>query len=813
MKNKTTKKCAISILKKIAVGVGILILLILAGGFAYIQYLSKRGVPDYDGKTALHGLSADVTVYRDKHGIPHIYARNAPDLYRAVGYCMAQDRLFQMDLIRRVTTGTLAEVVGEKAVEIDHLMRAMRITEKSRLMISKTDAAVLDMVEAFCSGVNAFIETHRRRLPPEFAILRYVPRPWEPVHVFNVAGYMAFDLSTGWTTEVLFYKIGQQVGPDRMQEIMPEMESDHQVIFPEFKAVTSAAADKTLLSGARLLAQSGLTVFHGSNNWVVSGQRSTTGKPILANDMHLGLNAPGIWYQMHQVIDGGKLNVTGVVVPGQPFVTAGHNDRIAWGFTNVMADDMDFYLEKVNPDDPNEYACNDGWRRMKIQREKIYVKGGTVVTKEIRFTHRGPIISPLENLTDTALSMRWTGNEYSNESRTLYLLNRAGDWSDFKNAIKTFSSVSQNVVYADVDGNIGLYCAAGVPIRAEGTGAAVMPGWTDRYDWRGLVPFELLPHQYNPPDGSLCSANNKTVGGDYPYSIGTWFAPDYRFRRIKEMLAQKQRLSMDDFKRMQADWRSKLVEDLRPDLVRELTAAADMNPLEQRCRSLLSRWDGVMGVESAAAALFEAFYIRFMRNVLKDELGPALTEEFLSLGSVVSLSIERLWANPASQWYDDAGTPDRREDFGHVVRQSFGDAVAWLKDLMGDDPDQWQWGRIHRLTLEHPLGSVKILDRLFGLNRGPYPVGGATHTVSPYQYKYSKPFAVYHGASHRHIYSLADWDTSLTIIPTGTCGVPASTYYCDQTADYLANQYRADIVSRDRVEQSARHVMTLTPGK
>ncbi|MCG6910153.1 MAG: penicillin acylase family protein, partial [Deltaproteobacteria bacterium] len=740
-----------------------------------------------------------------------IYARNEPDLYRAVGWCMAQDRLFQMDLIRRATSGRLSEIFGEQTVKVDHLMRALRIPEKSRLIISKTDAGILQLAEAFCDGVNQYVGSHRDRLPVEFSILRYAPEKWQVEHVFNVVSFMAFDLSTAWSTEIMFHRVLEKVGRERLQEILPDAAGYGRVIYPEFTGKTAdIGIDDTLLAGAGMLERIGLTVFSGSNNWVVSGEKSVTGKPILANDMHLGLSSPGIWYQMHQVVEGGGLNVTGVVVPGQPFVTAGHTDRIAWGFTNVMVDDMDFYLEKINPENPNQYEFNGQWKEMQVRREKIGVKGGDVVEKEIRFTHRGPIVSELKELGDTAISMRWTGNAYSNESRTLYLLGKARNWDDFKNAVKTFTSVSQNVVYADVDGNIGLYCAAGIPIREKGAGMAVMPGWTDRYDWKGFVPFEELPHSYNPASGYLCSANNKTVGDAYPYYISAWFVPDYRFRRIEEMLASKKTLSVEDVIAMQADWKSKLVEGMLPDLVAVVSSAGDLTPLERRAASLLADWDGVMTADSGAAALFETFYVSFMRNVFADDLGADLFDEFIAPGFVTSLAVERVWANRSSSWYDRAGTADRRETFTDVVRMSFKDAVAWLEKEMGGNPDKWQWGKIHRLTLAHPLGSVRMLDRIFKLNRGPYAVGGSSHTVSPYMYRYTKPFEVYHGASHRHIYSLADWNASLTIIPTGTCGVPASPYYCDQTNDYLNNQYHHDYVGRDLVEKSAKHVTTLT---
>ncbi|MBI9082114.1 MAG: penicillin acylase family protein [Desulfobacterales bacterium] len=799
------------ILKRIALGAMLVLVVAAAGGYGYIRHIAQRGVPDYTGRVELRGLKAPVDIFRDDFAIPHIYAKHEPDLYRAIGWCMAQDRLFQMDLIRRATTGRLSEVIGEKTVEVDHLMRTLNMSGKSERMMANSEAASLAGMDAFSDGVNQYIEAHRGRLPVEFAILGYEPEPWKPIHSFNVAGFMAFDLSTGWKTEIFFHKVMEKLGNEMAGKILPGMAGNASVIYPEVAGNLPDMGAKSLLSQAAVIGELGLATFSGSNNWAVSGAKSENHLPILANDMHLGLNAPGIWYQMHQVLED-EFNITGVVVPGQPHVTAGHNDHLAWGFTNVMVDDMDFYLEKINPENPNQYEVNGTWRDMKVRKEKIRVKGGRVVEKTLRFTHRGPIVSSLKKLEKTAISMSWTGNADSNESRSLYLLTRAENWEDFKHAMKSFRAVSQNVAYADTAGNIGLYCCAGVPIREKGAGISVMPGWTDAYDWKGFVPFDQLPHSYNPPKGFVCSANNRTTDGNYPFYISNWFAPDYRFRRIEEMLTGKARLSTDDFRKMHGDWKSKMVEDMLPDLLEILQQAAELTPLEKQGLALLERWDGVLTPESSATSIFEMFYLKLLPHLFADELGAELFDEFLVQGYVADLAVARLWKDRSSIWFDNTATGTVRETFAQVVRQSHADAVLALKAQLGDDPGDWQWGKLHQLTLKHPLGSVKVLDRLFDLNRGPYPAGGSSHTVSPYKYPYTDPFAVNHGASHRHIFTPDDWDASLTVIPTGTCGVPASPHYCDQTELYMANRYHADPFSKAKVVEHSQYRMTLVPG-
>jgi penicillin amidase len=517
--------------------------------------------------------------------------------------------------------------------------------------------------------------------------------------------------------------------------------------------------------------------------------------------------APGIWYQMHQVVDG-KINVTGVALPGQPFIISGHNEQIAWGMTNVMVDDMDFYLEKINPANPDEYEFNGAWRPMEVRKEKIKVKGGKIIERELRFTHRGPIISDFQKVKGHPISMRWIANEYSNELRSVYLLNRASNWDEFRNAVKTFRAISQNIVFADADGNIGLYCCAGVPLR-KGNGITIAPGETDEYDWTGFVPFEELPHSYNPSCGYVSSANNRTADDDYPYYISHWFDLPYRIDRIREMIEEKERFSAEDFTRMQADFKSKLLERMKEEVTAELNKSGNLTPLEQKALELLESWDCIYTKGSAAPSIFEKFYNVLLKNLLEDEMGDGLFKEYLGNVILVPNFMENILRNRNSEWCDDITTKNTKETFNDMVQKSFKEAVNSLRDELGQDPAKWVWGKIHALTITHPMGKVRILNRLFNLNRGPFPVGGSFHTVCPYRYYFTNVFEMYAGASMRHVYSLANWDESLTVIPTGTSGIPASPHYCDQTKLYAANQYHSDYVSRGLIEKEAKYKMLI----
>jgi penicillin G amidase len=791
-----------------------IVLVLGIGAGIYLNHLKTSALPVIDGTLSIEGLTAPVTVYRDGHGVPSITAGNEGDLYRAVGYVMAQDRLWQMDLLRRVTLGRLSEIFGDALVEVDLLMRALQISRKSRTILDNcTDQGLISALDAFCAGVNAYIADAGSRLPPEFRILKYTPEPWEPMHSVNLIGYMAWDLTNPWDIEPLFYKIRQQVGDARYQELLPDPAMMKTPVHLPGYDMVSMDWDAGLRQSAKILENLGVTVFHGSNNWAAGPDRTQTGMPLFANDMHLGINAPGLWYPMLHHAEGG-VHVTGVVLPGQPFVIAGHNSHIAWGMTNVTVDDMDFFLEKTDDAHPGQYRYQGDWIDFEIERHTIHIKGGDSVTRDLQFTRHGPVISRFKGLGSEVVSMKWIGNAMSNEIGAVYQLNRAENWEAFRRAVQGFVAVSQNIAYADVQGNVGLQTCAGIPVRKNGSGMDIVPGWTDEYEWLGTVPFEALPYTFNPADGVVSSANNRTADSSYPYHISHWFAMHYRIDRIREMLAAKPRLSLEDFMAMQTNQKSRLVAELLPVLLSYLTSRSDeLTDLEQKALGILTSWDGEMRKDAPAPAIFDTVYITCARNLLADEMGLDLTDEYLSKSYPVRHAMHNIWLKTDSAWADNIHTPDVQESLSDIMHQSFGEAVAALAEKLGRDPHKWQWGSIHTLTLSHPLGSVAILDTLFDLNRGPFPAHGSFHTVAPYAYKVNAPFEVKHGASQRHIYDLSDWDNSRVIIPTGSSGIPSSPFYCSQAQMYMNGQYRQDLFTLERISAEAAHTLVLVPAE
>ena len=793
------------LLKRFLFYLSILIVAALIAGYFLLNNLKNSALPDYSGEIEIPGLSGEVMVLRDSLAIPHIFAGNENDMYRAVGFVMAQDRLWQMDLLRRVTQGRLSEILGKDQLQTDLLLRALRFQEKSEKILAQSSPEIIAALEAFSEGINFHIANYP--LPPEFKILGYKPEPWEPIHSINLIGYMSWDLTSGWKTEMVLHQLGRNITPEKLNQFIPDLENHPIPVYPGFSLNENP---DEIISGANAeLEKLGVGIFSGSNNWAVSGEKSKTGKPLLANDMHLGFMAPGIWYQMHQYAEG-SVNVTGLVLPGQPFVICGHNDSIAWGMTNVAVDDLDFYAETLN-EDSTKYLLDGQWKNLEIKEENIHTKEKEIIRETLRFTHRGPIVNRFKDEKETPLSIRWLGNEMSNEIRGVYLLNRARNWADFREATQMFKSVSQNMVYADVAGNIGLQCAAGVPIR-KGSKIAVYPGNTSLYDWTGLVPFEQLPYEYNPERGYVSSANNKTAPNDYPYYIGTWFAMPNRIDRIREMLEEIPKHGVEDFKRIQIDFKSKKAEEMTPLFLAALMSGNENGEIRQEALNYLYNWNFVLSRDSQAASIFEILYRKVAENLVKDDLSPELLQTFLGERILVENMMANVVSSEKSPLVDDSTTPEV-ETWNNIVNQAFTETLEELTGRFGSDTKTWNWGKIHTLEISHPLGVVELLNKTFHLNRGPFPVPGSYHTVSPFSYSYTELYQVKHGASHRHVFDLSNWDASETVIPTGTSGIPASDFYMNQTEMYIENRYHADPFHQPNVSKAAFYTTKLLPAE
>ncbi len=781
----------------------VLILILLGiGGFWYIQHLKKSALPDYNAAVNIPGLKAPVKVYRDAHGVPHIVAENEHDLYMVVGYVSAQDRLWQMDLLRRVTQGRLSEIFGEKLLNTDVLLRKLRMPDHSKKLYPTLKEKVKMPLVYFSNGINAYIKDHKNNLPFEFKVLGYKPENWEPQQSLNLVGFMAWNLELGYKMEGLINHLKDQISKEQFAELLPDYKDMKTYVYPDFKFKTQIVNDTALVAALDRVGKLSPDIFNGSNNWAVSGQKSKTDKPLFSNDMHLALDIPGIWTRMHFIIPG-KLNVTGVVLPGEPFVVAGHNQRIAWGMTNVMLDGADFYMETLNPENKAQYKFNGQWKNMTVKKEKFYIKGKQdPVVKKLYFTHRGPIFTSFDDVRVMPVSMHWVGNEDSREIETLYGLATAKNWQDFTKAIQGFQSVSQNIAYADIDGNIGIHMTGRVPVR-QAPGYLFLPGDTDKYDWKRYVPFDSLPYEYNPARGFVSSANNKTISDDkFPYYISEWYDLPYRIKRIRQMLTAKEKLSPEDFRKMLYDHHSVQADEIKPVLLKHLTQENNWTNEENAALESLKKWDNVYDKSNTSAAVFDLTLIKLVENLVADQMDKPSFKLYQKSLLGYKYLIFNVFKQNNSAWADNITTP-QKENFHQMVVQSFKDAVEELAAKYGE-PNHWNWGKIHRLKLKHPLGKVKILDRVFNLNRD-YPAPGGVNTVNPFTYPNDKYFEADMGASEKHIFNTANWDQSYSILPTGVSGNPASKHYCDQTEDYLRGKVYPDIFSLEKVKQNARY--------
>lgn len=794
------------ILKITLVTIAVLLAVVLLAGVIAVPALRKSGLPELNGEKSLSALTAEVKVIRDERGVPHIYASNEHDLYFMTGYITAQERLWQMDMVRHATQGRLSELFKRDMFETDIFLRALGMQEKSRMVLEKEDPEILATLQAYADGVNAWITGCGKKLPPEFRVLGYEPEPWTMVDITNIIGFIGWDLaSSNLSNEISNYKLGMKLGAEKAAELIADWNLVDEVVFPDFR-LDDKLTDKALkaVSSMEKLEELGIVTLSGSNNWAVSGSRSETGKPILSNDMHLGFNVPGFWLQVHQVIPG-KLNVTGVLFPGEPFIIAGHNDRIAWGMTNLGVDDIDLFVETVDSTG-NNYLYNGEWLPFRDVEHTLKMTDDSSQTRVLRYTHHGPVISGMQNIDDVVLSMCWSGYDYSDEIKAVYLLNRAGNWDEFRTALSHFKSISQNFAYADVDGNIGLNTGGGVPVR-KGTGLLPRRGDTDEYEWKGYVPFELLPSSFNPEEGFISSANQRTVDSSYPFFISGEFSMPYRIMRIREMAGEKQVLGIEDFKRMITDNHSAYAKMLTPVILKGAEALSDPGETERKAIEELRVWNYAMDASLVAPTLFEFIRMEMAYQLLGDELDELYGA---ALGRQHDFYLYRLMKEGPDGWVDNVNTPEE-ESLETIIARSISAALDTLTARYGEYGEQWQWGRIHTITLEHPMGGVKILDRVLKLNSDTYGVGGSYHTVEPYAFRDN--FRAHHGASERHIFNTADWDESLTVIPTGTSGIPGSPFYLSQTETYINNGFYSEPFSDAAVEAAKKYEMIFRPGK
>jgi len=805
---------------RIFLGVTVILIVVLAAVAVFGTRLVKKSLPQTGGEKSLAVFLQPVTVHRDEYGVPHVFARNENDLWRAAGYVAAQDRLWQMDFVRRAARGTLSEIFGAATLPQDKFLRTWGFHRLARRLAENLSPDSRRMLEAYAEGVNAFIDENNSRLPLEFSILQYKPEHWKIEDSIGFVRLMAFNLCYAWFFEPALGKVAEQYGLPMAMEIFPAvLENTPSIVseMPRLGARLDSFFRLALDTRAKLGMAPGVL---GSNSWAVSGSRTASGKPLLANDPHLGLELPALWYEMHLVTDSG-LDVVGVTLPGVPGVVLGHNRHIAWGLTHGMVDDLDFYLEKINSANPNEYWHNGLWQKMEIIEEYIPIKGRQQPERFIiRSTARGPVVNGIHEAAahdSFAVSFRWTGFEITDEMRATHLLNRAKSWGEFLQAMRHLQVPNQNVIYADVAGNIGYYSCGLAPIRRDGKGYLPYAGWENAGDWIGMIPFAQMPHVYNPPQNFVATANNLSAGKNFPYYLSNAWESPSRIERITELLQQNDRLRVEDFQQMQNDVVSAHARRMLPLLLKVLDAALvpdsanglapGLSEDEKNARQLLSTWDGNETADSVPAALFQVWTQEFLLATIKDEMGDTLFNAYAAWSTLAVRALEYLAQHPESPWFDDRATLEV-ENAPQIALTSYRKMLQALREQQGEIMGDWQWGKIHRLTLAHPLGRHETLKEVF--NAGPFSLGGSASTINRGEYRLTAPYAVMAGPAVRRIVDLANPKLSWSVIPGGQSGQVFSPHHHDQLALWLQGKYRTVSMRREAVANN-ENTLVLQP--
>jgi penicillin amidase len=773
-----------------------------------------------DKTISLPGLRERVTIRRDERGIPYIEATNDDDLYFAQGYVTASDRLWQMDLYRRTVRGELSEIFGQPTLGEDKRHRVFGFAQVLDENVAHLQPELKRVLDAYAKGVNAFIDT-TKTLPPEFAILQYKPQPWRPADSLAVGKLMGEYLSTTWQADVLRASMAALPREKRDALLMERTPLDVIVVGRDRAPQKNAGAGNTLPIGTspstEILAQmnemiesqrrslewlglaSAFDSMEASNNWVVSGKRTTSGKPLLANDPHIPGAAPGVWYLTELTAPG--LHVAGVTFPGAPGIVIGHNERIAWGVTNLGPDVQDLYVEKFDKDNPRRYQTPTGWREAEVRHEQIKVRKSftspetEIQNHDVTVTRHGPIILEKDAI---RYALRWTALDSGSIELTGFPgANRARNWKEFTAALSQYVGPTQNFVYADVDGNIGYYGAGRIPVRKSGDGSVPYDGATDDGEWTGYLPFDKLPHSYNPPSGMIVTANQRITGEDYPSFLTHLWAQPYRARRIFDLLSAKPKLDASDYRRIQGDVYSiagVAFARATAKMLKDHPSVATNQKLRDAL-SELERWDGMLEASSHPAPLVAQMRSAFRQRVFTAALGEQLAKTYSWPNADVLLT--RLITDQPREWL-----PKEFAGYPELLLACYDDAQKTLTKNLGADETRWTWGNMVKASFPHPLGGVPFIGAQFLIP--PFPQNGTGSVLSA-------TVNVGSAVSMRLIADPSDWDKTQHGIPLGESGLPASPHWKDQLDDWRNVTPRAFPFSKAAVESATKERLILEP--
>jgi penicillin amidase len=856
-------KKARNVLGRLLIGVVIIALLLTAGGLFYFKsYLpnavAPRSFPQIDGDIHLQGLDRPVDVYRDKIGIPHIYASTLHDLFYAQGFVHAQDRFWQMDAWRHIGSGRLSEMFGKGQVETDAFLRTLGWREVAQAEWDSMGPESKSILQAYTDGVNAYLKDHNGTLLSlEYAVLgllspAYKIAPWTPVNSLTWGKAMAWDLRGNMDEEIERAVLLKTLTAQQVDQLFPPYPSDHPVIVNKIGNGTASPAFNGSTSDTPIVPDYALAAIQqnvslldselgrhsggiGSNSWAVSGAHTTTGLPILANDPHLSIQMPSIWYQvdMHCLPknDQCPYEMGGFSFAGVPGVIIGHNENIAWGFTNTGPDVMDLFIEKVNPDNPNQYEADGKWVDFQIRTETINVVGDKPVTITVHSTHHGPVISdtygPLKDTnTDNVpdfipfkkqsgvflpehyvLALAWTALNPSSPFEAIWGFDKAQNWDQFRAAARNFHVPAQNLLYADTQGNIGYQMPGDVPIRKNGDGRFPVPGWSGEYDWTGFIPFDQLPYTFNPAEGYIATANNEIPPPGYPYLITADWDYGYRANRIVDLIKNTPgKIDIPYIQKMQGDMYDSNAATFVPLL---LKLEGSFTGEQSVALNLLKTWDFQARSDSPAAAVFESFWRHLLQNTFDDDLPK---DYWPDGGSRCNEVMRNLVKNPTDPFWDDIYTKNVVETEADILKKSLADAVKELDGMFGSDPAKWNWGDMHAATFRNQtLGEsgVGLIEDLF--NRGPFPVGGGAAIIDATGWSVVDGYETNWLPSMRMIVDMSNLTNSLTVHTTGESGHAYDRHYADMSPLWSNIQYYPMLWDQGSIEAQSEGHLRLLP--
>jgi penicillin G amidase len=836
---------------KNSTGIVLIIITIIITLIFLFDHLSNKSFYPESGSVKVSGIKENVNIYRDDFGVSHIEANNEDDLYFALGYTHAQDRLWQMDLYRRIAEGKMSEIFGKDVIEYDKLFRTIGINKIAYQFYTNLSPKSKDILKNYSDGVNYFINSHIKKLPLEFDVLNYKPEIWKPEHSVMLIRLLGWELNLSWYTDFMFGEIVKKYGFEKAKDFFPNYPEDAPFIIPAEKKSnenlklsdsTKKISELKIEDGYKKLVDLGCDFFKtnldfrnilgikgthiGSNSWVISGKKSENKKPILANDPHLVLQSPSKWYEVELINKSDNFFFGGFSIPGVPGVAIGYNNVISWGITNLMNDDADFYILKRDSTNHNKYIYKDISYTIDSTTESIKIKD---VKDEVYFTvyhtKLGPVISNLSKTgfmdnkgfktnSNELLTFRWTGFDFSDEIECFYELDNSRNWNEFKNALKNYNLPASNFVYADTMGNIGYHAAGKIPVRKNLTNDdfAMYPS-NGEIEWTSYLEFDDLPQSFNPKEEYIVTANNKPQK-DYKHYISNLYEPPYRAERIEQILKLRNNFTANEFKLIQNDVNSLQAKEFCSYIFEAFKDSLSLNPEEKDFLNLLKKWDYEMKLYSPAATVFAEFEIMLYKNIYKDKLGNDLFDNYIFLKNIPVRNTSKLLKEPNSWMFDILGNGGKPENRNDIIKKSFRETIYNLRQKYhNNDLTKWYWGEIHKVIINHPLGTVTALSQV--LNIGPYEIGGNGTTVANSEYSFSSSiekneFESFLGPSMRFIIDMANVSSYQSILPTGQSGQPHHRHYKDQTRFWLNGEYKT-VITKDY--SNVRDKLTLIPVK